>query len=82
MVLTGAGLSAASGIPTFRGAKGFWTQESKYKGYTDPEVILTMETFNKDPDVVWLWHYDFIDLMRKSNVNSGHRAILDFQKLA
>ncbi len=48
MILTGAGLSAASGIPTFRGAGGFWTQK-KYEGYTDPEVILTMETFKKDP---------------------------------
>ena len=69
MVLSGAGLSAASGIPTFRGSGGFWTSECKYKGYSDPEVILTMDTFRKDPDVVWLWHYDFIELMKKCSIN-------------
>ena len=75
MILTGAGLSAASGIPTFRGAKGFWTQKNVYDGYSDPEVILTMETFKKDPSIVWRWHYDFIDLMKKCTPNDGHRAV-------
>lgn len=75
MILTGAGLSAASGIPTFRGASGFWTQKNVYDGYSDPEEILTMRTFNKDPSVVWRWHWDFTDLMNKCRPNEGHRAI-------
>ncbi|TNV72520.1 hypothetical protein FGO68_gene9628 [Halteria grandinella] len=75
MILTGAGLSAASGIPTFRGANGFWKQQ--YEGYSDPEEILKMTTFTKDPHIVWKWHYDFIKLMKACKPNDGHRAIQD-----
>ncbi len=75
MILTGAGLSAASGIPTFRGAGGFWTK--KNQKYSDPMEILTMETFRTDPEVVWEWHYEFHDLMAKCKVNNGHKAIYE-----
>lgn len=42
--MTGAGVSAASGIPTFRGQDGFWKKQS-YAGIEDPTVILTKEFF-------------------------------------
>jgi len=60
MILTGAGLSAASGIPTFRGENGFWKRT--YAGVGNPEKILTRSFFNENPAAVWEWHYDFFEL--------------------
>ena len=51
MIITGAGLSAASGIPTFRGDNGFWKQS--YGGVTDPTEILTYRFFKENPQLVW-----------------------------
>ena len=48
-VLTGAGISAESGVPTFRGADGLWKD---YK----PEDLATPEAFAKDPRLVWEWY--------------------------
>ena len=48
-VLTGAGVSAASGVPTFRGADGLWNNFR-------PEALATPEAFGRDPGVVWEWY--------------------------
>lgn len=48
-VLTGAGVSAASGVPTFRGADGLW------KNFR-PEALATAEAFGRDPRLVWEWY--------------------------
>jgi len=48
-VLTGAGVSAASGVPTFRGADGLW---NNFK----PESLATPQAFARDPRLVWEWY--------------------------
>lgn len=78
VILTGAGLSAASGIPTFRGNDGLWTK--KYKNCTKPEDIATLSYFNQWPDQKWEWMYDFTELVEKSKPNGGHLAICQFQE--
>ena len=62
MVMTGAGVSAASGIPTFRGQDGFWKKRKTYGGCEEPEKILTKTFFAEHPEAVWEWHYDFYEL--------------------
>lgn len=76
MILTGAGLSAASGVPTFRGAGGFWTKS--YEGVEDPTEILTQSFFMKQPESFWDWHFDFEELMHSKEPNDGHHAIQDY----
>lgn len=78
VVLTGAGLSAASGIPTFRGNEGFWKTKKNYGGESNPEALLMKSFFAEKPEAVWEWHYDFIDLCKGKKANAGHIAITQF----
>lgn len=67
-ILTGAGVSAASGVPTFRGADGLWRQ---YRA-TD---LATPEAFARDPSLVWEWYEWRRRLIRDCQANSAHDVI-------
>lgn len=65
VVLTGAGISAESGVPTFRGAGGLW------KGL-DPMQLATPEAFDRDPELVWEWYGWRRGLVAKCQPNPAH----------
>jgi NAD-dependent deacetylase len=67
-VLTGAGISAESGLPTFRGAGGWW------KNYR-AEDLATPDAFRRDPKLVWEWYNFRRDLVRQHAPNPGHYAL-------
>jgi NAD-dependent deacetylase len=70
-VLTGAGISAESGIPTFRDAlTGLW---SKFR----PEELATPEAFDRDPETVWSWYEWRRELIRNVQPNAGHFALAE-----
>lgn len=73
VILTGAGVSAESGIPTFRGAGGLW------KSYR-PEELATPEAFARDPLLVWEWYEWRRGLIRNARPNDAHEAIAWFER--
>ncbi len=68
LVLTGAGMSAESGVPTFRGSDGLWKNHR-------PEELATPQAFARDPRLVWEWYGWRRDLVRECSPNAGHRAL-------
>ncbi|MFH1862112.1 MAG: NAD-dependent deacylase [bacterium] len=74
VALTGAGISAESGIPTFRGADGYWRQ---YR----PEELATPEAFASNPHLVWEWYIYRRQLIAQSRPNSGHLALFELENL-
>lgn len=71
--LTGAGVSAESGVPTFRGSGGMW------KNFR-PEQLAAPEAFKKDPVLVWEWYNWRRELIASKKPNSGHYALADMEK--
>jgi NAD-dependent deacetylase len=68
-VLTGAGVSAESGVPTFRDAQtGLWAQ-------LDPQKLATPDAFRRNPKLVWDWYAWRRKLVAKAEPNAGHRAL-------
>ena len=64
-VLTGAGVSAASGVPTFRGEQGLWRRFR-------PEELATREAFYDDPALVWEWYAWRRELIQRCQPNAAH----------
>ena len=71
-VLTGAGISAESGIPTFRGAGGLW---NNYRA----EDLATPEAFARDPRLVWEWYNWRREVIAKAEANAAHRALVKLE---
>jgi NAD-dependent deacetylase len=77
-VLTGAGISAESGIPTFRGPEGYWTVGSRVY---QPEEMATLNMFQQNPKGVWQWYLYRMGVCDQANPNSGHMALIELESL-
>jgi NAD-dependent deacetylase len=77
VVLTGAGISAESGIPTFRGPEGYWTVGSTVY---QPEEMATYRMFRKAPRAVWQWYLHRQSVCRRAQPNAGHLALVELEK--
>ena len=75
VVLTGAGISAESGIPTFRGEEGLWKRLS-------PEELASFEAFYHNTALVSEWYQHRRDIIHNTIPNPGHYALRDLQKIA
>ncbi len=74
VTLTGAGISAASGVPTFRGKDGLWNK-------FNPRELANVEAFLRNPDLVWEWYSWRRNLIRNVQPNPGHYALVELEKL-
>lgn len=77
VALTGAGISAESGIPTFRGPEGYWTVGSTvYR----PQEMATFHMFTHYPEEVWQWYLYRMGVCAQALPNAGHQALVDMEK--
>lgn len=75
VVITGAGISAESGIPTFRDAQtGLW---ARY----DPMELAHIDAFHRDPELVTRWYHARFERCRHCEPNPGHAALARLQAL-
>lgn len=73
MFFTGAGMSAESGIETFRGKGGLWNKMSA-------QELASFDGFMKNPNLVWEWYQYRRKIVRETEPNAGHIAIAEFEK--
>jgi NAD-dependent deacetylase len=74
VALTGAGISAESGLPTFRGAQhALWSR-------FQPEALATPEGFRRDPALVWAWYQWRRALVARARPNAGHHALVAMER--
>jgi NAD-dependent deacetylase len=74
VVLTGAGISAESGVPTFRGEDGLWR---RYRA----EELATLAAFQANPKLVWEWYDWRRGIIGKAAPNPGHKAIAEMEQI-
>lgn len=74
VALTGAGVSAESGVPVFRGPGGLW---ERYR----PEDLATPEAFARDPVLVWRWYKWRLSMVLKAKPNPAHLALAELEKM-
>lgn len=72
-VLTGAGISADSGVPTFRGADGLWRNFRA-------EDLATPDAFERDPQLVWEWYNWRRELIATKRPNPAHAALVELER--
>ncbi len=73
MVLTGSGISAESGLPTFRGAGGLWRTHRV-------EELASPQGFARDPHLVWTWYNERGAAHRRARPNAGHDALATLER--
>lgn len=69
LVLTGSGISAESGIPTFRGQGGYWRDKN-------PQKLATRKAFHENAPLVWEWYEERRKRIREAHPNAAHHALL------
>lgn len=72
--LTGAGVSAESGIKTFRDPDGLWSKLS-------PQELASIDGFMANPELVWSWYQHRLDIVEKTKPNPGHFALAEMEKM-
>ena len=73
VVFTGAGMSAESGVPTFRGEEGLW---KRFK----PEELANFDAFIKNPELVWEWYKHRKQIIAEIQPNTGHVAVAEMER--
>jgi len=74
VALTGAGISADSGVPTFRGKDGLWKKYS-------PEELATPSAFERNPELVWEWYEWRINIIKSAKPNPAHYALAELNRM-
>ena len=73
LFFTGAGISAESGVETFRGKGGLWNKMSA-------QELASFDGFMKNPNLVWEWYQYRRKIVRETTPNAGHKTIANFEK--
>ena len=76
LILTGAGISAESGIPTFRGSEGYWQVGSRHY---QPTELATLSAFTQMPAEIWAWYLYRRAVCRAASPNPAHQALVDLE---